>query len=282
MIDVMMVVYAVFVFMLTTAIGSFLNVVIYRLPRKMNLAKPASHCPKCDNPIKWYDNIPIVSYIILGGKCRHCKEPISPRYIIVEAMTGIISTLIFLRFGLTANALFGIVMFLLLIPISFIDAEHMIIPDSCIIGLLVLGIFGIFFNNLEYGYGIIKIDFVSKLIALGIVVVISFIIQLLERLMKRDLMGGGDLKLFAVSSLILGWQLFLLMLCFSSIIACVVEITKEQIRKAKNSKEEDENEEEAPAKEAHLFAFGPYIALSVMIVYCFGINIIEWWLQLIA
>ena len=280
--DPMMIIYTILVFLLTTAIGSFLNVVIYRLPEKMSLVSPGSHCPKCNTPIKWYDNIPILSYIILRGKCRHCKEKISPRYLIVELVTGVASTLIFLRFGISFNALFGIIFFLTLVPIAFIDFEHQIIPDSCIIILLVLGIVGIFFNDLAYGEGLVLIDYKSKLISLGFVVGFSIIIILLERLFKRDLMGGGDLKLLGVVGLLLGWQLLLIVIASSSVIASLVEITREQIHKNKIKRIEEKGdtvivEEEGP----HLFAFGPYLALCSIVVYCFGINLIEWWLQLL-
>ena len=280
--DPMMIIYGIFVFLLTTAIGSFLNVVIYRLPLKMNLAKPASHCPKCNNPIKWYDNIPIISYIALRGKCRYCKEKISPRYLIVEALTGVFSTLIFIRFGVSFNALFGIILFLTLIPIAFIDFEHLLIPDSCIIILLVLGILGLFFNNLSYGEGVININYVSKLISLGIVLVFSFIVILLERLLKRDLMGGGDLKLLGVVGLLLGWQLLLMVIALSSILACIVEIARERIHKQNIKRKEEKEDTVIIEEETNLFAFGPYIAISAIVIYCFGINIIEWWLGLLA
>ena len=280
--DVMMIIYTILVFLLTTAIGSFLNVVIYRLPEKMSLVSPGSHCPKCNTPIKWYDNIPILSYIILKGKCRYCKERISPRYLIVELLTGVSSTLIFLRFGVTFNALFGIIFFLTLIPIAFIDFEHLVIPDSCIIILFVLGVVGLFFNDLSYGEGLINIDYISKLISLGFVVGFSVIIILLERLFKRDLMGGGDLKLLAVVGLILGWQLLLIVIASASVLSCLVEISRERAHKNKIKKQEEKDdtviiEEEGP----HLFAFGPYLALCSIIVYCFGINLIEWWLGLL-
>ena len=271
----MIIVYSVFVFLFATAIGSFLNVVIYRLPRKMNLAKPASHCPKCDAPIKWYDNIPILSYIILRGKCRNCKDKISPRYLLIELLAGIGSLLIFLRFGVSTLSLFGIIMFLILIPIAFIDIELMIIPDSLVILLFILGIFGIFFNDINYGYGIVNVGYKSKLIALGIVIAFTFIIVLLEKLLKRDLMGGGDIKLLFCSGILLGWQLTILVLCFSSILACICEIFKQGIKKKKEEAEEDE-------KQSHLFAFAPYIAISMVLAYTFGINLIEFWLQLIA
>lgn len=265
------IVYGVFIFILCTCIGSFLNVVIYRLPNKMSLAKPASHCPKCNTPIKWYDNVPIFSYIILGGKCRHCKEPISPRYLIVELTTGIISTLIYVRFGLTLYTLFGIIIFLTLIPIAFIDIEHFIIPDSCIIILLLTGILGIFFNDLNYGDGTFSVGYKSKLISLAIIVGFWFIIFLLEKLFKRDLMGGGDLKLLGVAGLILGFEQLLLVLGLASILACIFEL----IIKAVKKKEEGE-------EESNLFAFGPYLAFSILIIYLFGINIIEWWMSLLT
>ena len=268
----MNIVYGVFIFILCTCIGSFLNVVIYRLPNKMSLAKPASHCPNCNSPIKWYDNIPIISYIILGGKCRYCKERISPRYLIVELTAGIISALIFVRFGLTLYTLFGIIIYLTLIPITFIDIEHYIIPDSCIIILLVTGIFGIFFNDLNYGIGLFSVDYKSKLISLAIVIVFWLIIFLLEKLLKKDLMGGGDLKLLGVAGLILGYEQLLLVLGLASILACIAELI---LKAFKNKPDESKDN-------SNLFAFGPYLSFSILIIYLFGINIIEWWMSLLT
>lgn len=278
--DPMMIVYSAFVFLLTTAIGSFINVVVYRLPLKISLASPGSHCPNCKNPIKWYDNIPIISYIVLKGRCRYCKEKISPRYILVELLTGVGSTFIFIRFGLSVLSLFGIIMFLLLLPIVFIDIEHMIIPDSIVILLLVLAIFSLFFNNITYGSKTIIIDYKSKLIALGICIVISLIIFLFEKLLKRDLMGGGDIKLLCVSSLILGWQLMLIALTVASILSCIVQIPIRihQINKMKNSNEpvNEQNNENM-----NYFPFGPYLSFGIMLAYIFGLNIIELWMSFI-
>lgn len=280
-IDVMFIIYSIFVFILTTCIGSFLNVVIYRLPLHMNLAKPASHCPNCNHEIKWYDNIPIISYIVLRGKCRYCKVRITPRYLIVELLTGIISTLIFIRFGISFNSLFGIILFLVLIPIAFIDIEHMEIPDIFIIILLVVGIIGIFFDDLNYGDGTFKVDWLSKLIGAGGVIVFAFIIILLERLFQKDLMGGGDLKLLFVSSLFLGWQLLILMIGIASILSCIVEITKEEIAiiKFKKLHKEDGLKYERGHR---LFPFGPYLSISILICFVFGVNIIEWWLSFLS
>lgn len=275
--DLMMVIYSIFVFLLTTAIGSFINVVIYRLPLKMNLAKPGSHCPKCNAPIKWYDNIPVISFIVLKGRCRYCKEKISPRYILVELMTGICSTLIFIRFGLSMLSLFGIIMFLLLVSLSFIDIERMIIPDSIIIIMLILAILSIFFNNISYDNCEIIIDYKSKLIGLGVSVGIGLVIFLMEKLTHRDLMGGGDLKLLCVASLFLGWQLMLIALAIASVSSCFVQLPM-RIYKNKKNKNSFENMDE----ESEFFPFGPYLAMGIMISYLFGLNMIELWMRLIV
>lgn len=285
-------VYAFFVFLVTTCIGSFLNVVIYRLPNGMSVAKPPSHCPKCDHMLKWYDNIPIISYITLGGKCRYCGCKITPRYLIVELLTGIISTLIFYRFGISFTSLYGIILFLVLIPISFIDIEHLIIFDRFIIILLVLGVSGIFFNDLNYGNGTLSIGWLDKLIGAGSIIVFGLIIILLEKLFKKYMMGGGDLKLMFAAGLILGWQLLALSVGIASILACIVEIAAKLIKQKKAIPEKAEEQEEkilsdeeaeiAEFKEQGLFPFGPYLAIGFMIAYVFGLNLLEGWFSLLA
>lgn len=273
------IVYGVFVFLFSACIASFMNVVIYRLPNKMSLFTPASHCPKCNHLIKWYDNIPLLSFIILRGKCRYCKEPISPRYFIVELLGGVVSTLIYIKFGLCANAIFGILLFLCLIPIAFIDIEHMEISDAMIITLLIIGIVGIFLNNLDYGSHLISVDWKSKLIAIGAVIVFSAFVIGLELLIKVDFLGIGDLKLFLVAGLFLGWQQLLLMLVFASISGSIFGIVKMLVEAVKNR---DQEKPDFKHMESKPFPFGPFIAISTIVVYTFGIYIIEWWLMLLA
>jgi leader peptidase (prepilin peptidase) / N-methyltransferase len=110
-------------------VGSFLNVVAYRLPRGESLLHPGSHCPRCEQPIKPYDNVPVLSWLWLGGRCRACRAPISPRYPIVEAITGLLCALVVVRFGAETDALLGITLVLLLVPITLIDLDVQLIPN---------------------------------------------------------------------------------------------------------------------------------------------------------
>ena len=121
-------------------IGSFLNVVAYRLPRGESLSHPPSHCPNCGAPVKPYDNIPVLSWLLLRGRCRHCKEPISPRYPIVEAGTGLLCALVVVAKGADEDAILPLVLVLLLVPITLIDLDHHLIPNKITYPGFVLGV----------------------------------------------------------------------------------------------------------------------------------------------
>jgi leader peptidase (prepilin peptidase) / N-methyltransferase len=121
-------------------IGSFLNVVIYRLPRRESLARPSSHCPNCNTAIKWYDNVPVVSWAVLRGRCRSCAEPIALRYPIVEAITGVGFAVSAWRFGITWQALVGCIFVAALVAVAFIDYDEMIIPDTIVLPGAVVGL----------------------------------------------------------------------------------------------------------------------------------------------
>jgi leader peptidase (prepilin peptidase)/N-methyltransferase len=120
---------AAFAFALGAIVGSFLNVVAWRLPRGESLVKPGSHCPKCDAPVRPYDNVPVLSWLLLRGRCRDCGEPISPRYPIVEALTGLLCALVVVVKGTDQDALLGIVFVLVLVPITLIDLDVRLIPN---------------------------------------------------------------------------------------------------------------------------------------------------------
>lgn len=125
------------VFILGICVGSFLNVCIYRLPKEKSIIRPASHCPGCEAPVKWYDNIPLVSYILLGGKCRSCKGNIRPRYFLVELITGILFLVFYLKFGFSLLSFNFIFLFSLLILVSFIDIDYHAIPAYlCPVGIV--------------------------------------------------------------------------------------------------------------------------------------------------
>ncbi|MBQ6224639.1 MAG: prepilin peptidase [Campylobacter sp.] len=133
-------------FVFGAVVGSFLNVCIYRIPAKISIVWPPSHCPKCNNKIKWYDNIPILSYLILGAKCRNCKEKISPQYPAVEFLTAALTTLFFCNFGLTAWTFCALFCLYILIIVSFIDLKTFTIPDILSIGLIFFGLAVCFIN----------------------------------------------------------------------------------------------------------------------------------------
>ena len=131
---------AVLAGILGAIVGSFLNVVAYRLPRGESLAHPPSRCPSCGKPVKPYDNIPVLSWLLLRGRCRHCKQPISARYPIVEAGTGLLCALVVLVKGADEDAIIGIVLVLLLVPVTLIDLDHHLIPNKITYPGAVLGI----------------------------------------------------------------------------------------------------------------------------------------------
>jgi len=140
----------IFSFIFGAVFGSFLNVCIYRLPREESITFPPSHCTNCNNPIKFYDNIPILSYLILGGKCRNCGMRISPTYPIIELISAVLTLLAVRQFGISIDTLFYIVLIYSLIVITFIDLEHLIIPN--VITFPGIGV-GIIFNLIITNWG---------------------------------------------------------------------------------------------------------------------------------
>ena len=137
----------IFCSILRLIFGSFLNVLIYRLPNHESIVLPASYCPNCQHKLAWYDNIPVISYLRLGGKCRYCKKPISPRYLIVELVNGGLLALSFGIFGLNSLMVLSCIFCSICLVITFIDLEHMIIPDSMNIGILIVAFVQIFLPN---------------------------------------------------------------------------------------------------------------------------------------
>jgi len=126
-------------FIFGSIVGSFLNVCVYRMPLGKSVVWPGSHCPKCEKRIPWYDNIPFVSYILLGGKCRFCKERIALRYLIIELLTAIMFVVLFNYYGLSYDLFFYIVLVCSLIIATFVDIRHRIIPDEISLGGMIVG-----------------------------------------------------------------------------------------------------------------------------------------------
>ncbi len=246
------------IFTIGLVIGSFSNVCIYRIPRNESLVWPGSHCPKCSKQIKFYDNIPLISYIILKGKCRNCGEPIPLQYPIVELATGLFYLALYLFYGLQLIALVYMILCSVLIIISFIDLKVEIIPDTISLPFIVIGFLLSFFlrniNPLDSMLGIITGGGSLLLVAIfG------------SKLFKKEAMGGGDIKLAAMIGAFFGWKLTLLSLFLSFFLGSIIGIIVLAASKDKSN---------------NIIPFGPFIALGAMISMFWGNAIIHWYLMI--
>ncbi|MFN8670525.1 MAG: prepilin peptidase [Candidatus Sericytochromatia bacterium] len=183
------------VFVTGGLLGSFLNVVIYRLPREKSIAYPGSKCPKCNNAIAWYDNIPVLSWLALGAKCRYCKEPISFRYPSIELLTAILFLTTFMHFGVGWQWLFLSYFVALMVVITWIDIDHMIILDSVVYPGIILGILYNFIN------GVIMDSLLASFTGYAIFYALAKGSKLL---LKKEGMGEGDITLVALLGAWLG------------------------------------------------------------------------------
>lgn len=238
-------------------IGSFLNVCIARIPAKASLISPGSHCPKCETPIRWYQNIPLVSYILLAGRCAACKVGISVRYPLVEALTGGLFVLVLVRFGWQPFVPVLWLFCAVLIVITFIDLDHQIIPDVISlpgIPLFFLASFLIpWVSWLDSLLGILVGGGSLLILALGY-----------EMLTKRSGMGGGDIKLLAMIGALLGWKSILPIVFFSSLAGSLIGVPLMLIRK----------------KDGKLaIPFGPFLALGSLIYLFWGPMLIRLYLD---
>jgi leader peptidase (prepilin peptidase)/N-methyltransferase len=213
-----------FAFIFGAVVGSFLNVCIFRIPVKTSIIKPLSQCPHCHHPVRFYDNIPIISFIMLRGKCRDCGGKISWRYPLVELITAALALLLFLQFGLTLKFLTFFIFTAVLIVITFIDLDHQIIPDVLTLpGIPIFFLLAIF---------VVKVPWLEALIGLliggGMLFAIAFVYQLIT---KREGMGGGDIKLLAMIGGFLGWKSLIFILLVSSFSGAIVGIAAMVIQK---------------------------------------------------
>jgi leader peptidase (prepilin peptidase)/N-methyltransferase len=248
----------VFSAVLGLAIGSFLNVVIWRVPRKESVMRPASHCPQCETPISPRDNIPVLSWLFLSGKCRHCKNPIPVRYPLVEVGCGVLFLAVAARFGASWELPAYLVLTAALLAISIIDLEHFIVPDRITAPLTVsaLGLLGLAAvaegNGWRFGRTL-----------LGGVAYFAFLLFL--NILYPKGMGMGDVKLAFSLGLYLGWlgwgQVFLggfLAFLLGAVVGVTLIATKIKTRK-------------------DVVPFGPFLALGAMLTILWGDPILRWY-----
>jgi leader peptidase (prepilin peptidase)/N-methyltransferase len=245
--------YSFLIFSLGACLGSFANVCIYRLPKNKQIISGRSFCPKCKKKINWFDNLPLISFILLNRKCRNCKKVISERYFIVELITGILFFLIYLNFENLYTIIFLSILSLILIIIFFIDLENFIIPD--ILNFTIMGL--ALFKNFLPNFNTSLIHEINQSIIGGMVGYISIwlIIYLYKTFKKIDGMGFGDAKLMAGIGFLFGWQSIPFVLFVSSILGLIFVIPS-LIKKQKNMRTE--------------IPFGPFIILACLIYFAYG------------
>ena len=241
------------VFFLGIVLGSFANVCIHRLPKNKQIVIGRSFCPKCKKKINWYDNLPLVSFLMLKMKCRNCNKIISPRYFFVELITGITFLLIFLSFKSSSAVIFLSTLSLILIIIFFIDLENFIIPDILNFSIMFLALLKNFLPNLNTSF----VQEINQSIIGGIVGYLSIwlIIFLYKTFKKIDGMGLGDAKLMAGIGLLFGWQSIPFVLFVSSILGLIFVIPS-IIKNQKTMRTE--------------IPFGPFIIVASVIYFTYG------------
>lgn len=237
-------------------VGSFLNVCIIRLPKEESIITPGSHCPHCKKAIKFYDNVPLVSYLLLRGECRYCKNTISFQYPLVEGITALSSLFLFMRFGPSLSYLVYFAFVTALIVITVIDLYHQIIPDMISLPGIGVGLLAsLIFPHIAF------LDSLRGVLWGG--GSLFLVATLYQWFFKREGMGGGDVKLLAMIGAFLGWKAVILTILLSSLIGSISGIII-MVLKGKDFK--------------YAIPFGPFLSLGAVIALFFGENIIRWYL----
>ncbi|MCX5706142.1 MAG: prepilin peptidase [Candidatus Omnitrophica bacterium] len=257
-------------FIFGSVVGSFLNVCIHRMPKSESVVWPRSHCPKCQKRIPGYDNIPFISFILLKGRCRFCKEKISLRYPLVELLTAIIFVLFFSRYGLSYDFFFYLVLAGGLIIATFVDIPHRIIPDEVSVGGMIIGFIlssvrGVDINPLAFSFKPMLHSFFGIIVGGGVIYLTGWLFDLVYfKLLKKppiqgetESMGGGDIKLLAMIGAFLGWQrvlvTFFIAPFFGAVIGIITLLTKKD----------------------HTIPYGPFLSLAALISIFYSDKIIR-------
>ena len=239
------------IFLFGITIGSFLNVCIYRIPKKEDIVSERSHCMSCGNVLKWYELIPLFSFLLQGGKCRNCKVKLSLQYPMIELLNGLVYIWIFVVKGFTAESILFCICASVLIVISVIDWRTYEIPFGCNVIIGILGIIRLILDLAHWYDYVIGFFIVSGLFY--IIVLVS----------KGTAMGGGDVRLMAAAGLLLGWKAIFLSLMIGSVAGSVIHLTLMKVQ-----------------GRDRVLAFGPYLALGIFVSMLYGEQIIAWYLNM--
>lgn len=242
---------AIYMFIIGIFLGSFFNVLGYRIPKRMSIIKPGSHCPECKSPLKVRDLVPILSYIFLRGKCRYCKKKISIIYPIFELITGLAFLLTYYYTGFNNELIINLTLVSLLITITISDFYYMVIPDTILVSFLILLIFEkiLLIPNINIWYDLLS--------GFGAMLLLYIVGKLGAVVARREALGGGDIKLFFVIGFMFDYVGAIVVLYMASILALPLALYK--LRKT--------SERELP--------FGPFIALASFIYLLYQTQILE-------
>jgi len=243
-------------FVLGLMVGSFSNVCVYRIPRRESIAFPGSHCPACGHAIAPYDNIPLLSWLMLSGRCRHCSAPISWRYPLLELVMGVSWGLLAWHFGFTPEMVVALTLFFLLWILSFIDLETGLLPNVLTYPGIALGL------AFSWWLGDWQSALIGAVAGYGIFWLIARLFLLLT---GREGMGYGDFKLLAMLGAFMGWQALPFIILASSVVGTVVGVIFLLLAK-KGFRAE--------------IPFGPYLAVAGMIWFVWGDTVLNWYLNM--
>lgn len=241
----------VMVFLYGITIGSFLNVCIYRIPAKESIVAPRSHCMKCGYILKWYDLVPLFSYLFLGGRCRKCRDKISFQYPLVEFLNGLMYLWVFFVNGINVESVIYCLAVSALVALSVIDFRTYEIPFGFNIFITVLGAIHLAFdyeNWLEYVIGFFAV---------------SLFLLLLNLFSNGRAMGGGDVKLMAAAGFLIGWKLIVLAFFIGCILGSIIHVIRMKL-----------------SDEGHGLAFGPYLSAGIVICMLYGNQMIDWYISI--
>jgi leader peptidase (prepilin peptidase) / N-methyltransferase len=256
-------------FILGGLIGSFLNVCVHRIPLGLSVVKPRSRCPKCENELAWYDNVPVLSWLILGAKCRNCKLPISWQYPLVEAITAVLFYMVYLKFGMTIATPIYMLLMASLVVVTFVDLTDWTIPDRISIGGQPVGVLSCLIAMAIPNSGLLLDNIVMSIAGIVLGFGSLWLLNQFSLLVfKKHGMGGGDVKLMAMLGAFFGPLGVLLIMILSSVVGSAISLTIIQMN---NGKETDVGE----GNIGHYLPFGPYICLGAVIHIFVGPQIIE-------